>query len=117
MVGLGDDPIVYEMKEVVKVVIEMLDVITDETFSGLGAGEHDMASQVWFPLVKKSLKKIYHPVNRWNDQFQEVYADMTKLMRVYWGWYHPRLAEAIPIIENLADWAGHPVELPTEKRA
>jgi hypothetical protein len=37
---------------------------------------------------------------------------MKKLMRVYWGWYHPRLEDGMEVIENLADWASHPVEIP-----
>tara|TARA_Y100000310_G_C20573892_1_gene759477 strand:- start:585 stop:1079 length:495 start_codon:yes stop_codon:yes gene_type:complete len=119
MVGLGDDPAVYEMKEIVKVVVEILDVTTEQGFSGLPAGEYDQANQTWLPLVKKSLKKIYgdgltppRPDPQWNEQFQSLHADMKKLMRVYWGWYHPRLEDGMGVIENLADWAGHPVEIP-----
>ena len=61
MVGLGDDPIVYEMKEIVKVVIEALDAIAAGKFvtPTIEGSKEDMARRVWYPLVKKSLKKIY----------------------------------------------------------
>jgi hypothetical protein len=119
MVGLGDDPVVYEMKEIVKVVIEALDAITNESFNGVEEfSKQDMARRVWYPLVKKGLGKIYHPAysqwNRnWNDQFEVIYADISKLMRVYWGDSGHRAEEASSVVENLSDWAGHPVEMPS----
>jgi hypothetical protein len=118
MVGLGDDPAVYEMKEIVKIIIEALDAITDESFNGVEEfTKHDMAHRVWWPLAKKGLGEIYHPANsqwnsNWNDQFEVIYADISKLMRVYWGGSGYSAEETASVIENLADWAGHPVEMP-----
>ena len=120
MVGLGDDPAVYEMKEMVKVVIEVLDAIAaGESFSPtVKASVGDKATSVWYPLVKKSLKKIYGvgvdrlaPDPQWDEQFQSLYADMSKLMKTYWGWYDAK--EAASVVENLGIWAGHPVEMPS----
>jgi len=112
MVGLGDNPIVYEMKEIVKVVIEALDAIAGgESFSPTIEGsKEDMARRVWYPLVKKSLKKIYRSSPGGVANFQSLYTDMSKLMKTYWGWYDAK--EAASVVENLSDWAGHPVEIP-----
>ena len=112
MVGLGDDPIVYEMKEIVKVVIEALDAIAAGKFvtPTIEGSKEDMARRVWYPLVKKSLKKIYRSSPGGVMNFQSLYADMSKLMKTYWGWYDAK--EAASVVENLGIWAGHPVELP-----
>ena len=116
MVGLGDNPIVYEMKEIVKVVIEALDAIAGgESFSPTIEGsKEDMARRVWYPLVKQGLKKIYTSSSgvkgRWNESYHEIYNELSKLMKTYWGWYDAK--EAASVVENLGIWAGHPVELP-----
>lgn len=115
MVGLGNDPAVYEMKEIVKVVIEVLDAIAaGESFSPTSDGnKKDMARRVWYPYVKRGLKKIYTSPSgvkgRWNESYHEIYNELSKLMKAYWGWYDEELAS---IVENLGIWAGHPVELP-----
>jgi len=114
MVGLGDDPIVYEMKEMVGVVIDMLDTITDYSHPSYGVqegGKKDMSHRVWLPLLKKSLKKIYG----YEKAGHTLLKDFGKLSQVYWGWHDDE--EAISVIEDLATWAGHPVEWPAERRA
>ena len=112
MVGLGDDPIVYEMREIVKVVIEAIDAIAAGKFvtPTIEGSKEDMARRVWYPLVKKSLKKIYWGSPGGVANFQSLYTDMSKLMKTYWGWYDAK--EAASVVENLGIWAGHPVELP-----
>ena len=114
MVGLGDDPVVYEMKEMVKVIIEMLDTVTDYSHPSYGVkegGKKDMSHRVWLPLLKKSLRNTYG----YKAPAHHLLKDFGKLSQVYWGWYDDD--EAISVIENLAVWAAHPVEWPTERRA
>jgi len=113
MVGLGNDPAVYEMKEVVEVVIDALDVIVGG-HSPPTQDQPDMARRVWYPLVKQGLKKIYTSPSgvkgRWNESYHEIYNELSKLMKTYWGWYDAK--EAASVVENLGIWAGHPVEMP-----
>ena len=115
MVGLGNDEIVYEMKEIVKVIIEMLDTVTDYSHPSYGVqegGKKDMGRRVWLPLLKKSLRKIFG----YREEYSFLIKDFQKLLEVYWGWYEqPDVIN--PIVDNLADWAAHPVELPAERRA
>jgi hypothetical protein len=116
MVGLGSDPVVKAMKDVLEVAVDMLDTVTTPDFKPIQKGDPDMWSDVWGPMVRQSLAKVWPvspPASRSRiKQANGVFMLFDGVNQFYGGWRAFGAPDPKLSVGELSDWASHPVEMP-----